>query len=137
MTKMLIDRAVVEQALEALEESLYATTDKSQFLAFEAITTLRAALVESVQEVDAERKRLLSIAKRRADHEASAAVHHAGRWHAAHEHHLTRHAAMRDLIAAMEESVQEPVTRLFGTLPVYDTPPQRPAERAHKIGGEA
>ena len=43
-------RAAAQQALEALEESLYATTDKSQFLAFEAITALRAALAEPVQE---------------------------------------------------------------------------------------
>ena len=50
MTKITIDRSTVEQALEALKESLYATTDKSQFLAFEAITALRAALAEPVQE---------------------------------------------------------------------------------------
>ena len=55
--KMVIDRAIVEQALEALEESLYATTDKSQFLAFEAITVLRAALVEpDIDPVDEYRK---------------------------------------------------------------------------------
>lgn len=52
--------------------------------------------------VTAERERLLARAKNRADYEAKAAAHHAGRWHAAHEHHLTRHAAMRDLIAALE-----------------------------------
>jgi len=39
-------REAAQQALGALEESLYATTDKSQFLAFEAITALRAALAE-------------------------------------------------------------------------------------------
>ena len=39
-------REAAQQALEALEESLYATTDKSQFLAFEAITALKAALAE-------------------------------------------------------------------------------------------
>ena len=49
-----------------------------------------------------ERERLLTLAKKRADYEASAAAHHAGKWHAAHEHHLKRHAAMRDLIDALE-----------------------------------
>jgi hypothetical protein len=43
-------RTAAQQAMEALEESLYATTDKSQFLAFEAITALKAALAEPVQE---------------------------------------------------------------------------------------
>ena len=37
----------MKQALEALEESLYATTDKSQFLAFEAITALRTAIEQA------------------------------------------------------------------------------------------
>ena len=37
---------VLKQARKALEESLYATTDKSQFLAFEAITSLRQAIAE-------------------------------------------------------------------------------------------
>ena len=55
----------------------------------------------------AERDRLLSLAKRRAGQEASAAAHHAGRWHAAHEHHLTRHAAMLDLIGALAETATE------------------------------
>lgn len=41
-----IQEAAIKMALEALEESLYATTDKSQFLAFEAIAALRAALAE-------------------------------------------------------------------------------------------
>ncbi|CAB4141090.1 hypothetical protein UFOVP412_1, partial [uncultured Caudovirales phage] len=50
MSKILIDRAAMQQALEALEECLYATTDKSESLAFEAITALRAALAEPVQE---------------------------------------------------------------------------------------
>ena len=61
-----------------------------------------------VQEpVAAERDRLLSLAKRRAGQEASAAAHHAGRWHAAQEHHLTRHAAMLDLIDALAEAATE------------------------------
>jgi hypothetical protein len=37
-------------ALEALEESLYATTAKSQFLAFEAIAALKEALAQPEQE---------------------------------------------------------------------------------------
>ena len=45
--KMTDLRTAAQQALEALEECLYATTDKSEFLAFEAITALRAALAES------------------------------------------------------------------------------------------
>lgn len=56
----------------------------------------------AAQERAAERERLLALAKKRADYEASAAAHHAGRWHVAHEHHLKRHAAMRDLIEALE-----------------------------------
>lgn len=52
--------------------------------------------------VAAEREQLLALAKKRADHEAHAAAHHASTWHAAHEYHLTRHAAMRDLIAVLE-----------------------------------
>jgi hypothetical protein len=63
------------------------------------ITIPMARLVELEA---AERERLLALAKRRAAHEASAAAHHAGRWQQAHEHHLTRHAAMRDLIDALE-----------------------------------
>jgi hypothetical protein len=46
----------------------------------------------------AERERLLVIAKKRADHEASAAAHHCGTWHEAFQHHLLAHKAMRDLI---------------------------------------
>jgi len=46
----------------------------------------------------AERERLLVIAKKRADHEASAAAHHCGTWHEAFQHHLSAHKAMRDLI---------------------------------------
>ena len=37
-------------ALEALEESLYATTAKSQFLAFEALTAIKEALAQPAQE---------------------------------------------------------------------------------------
>jgi hypothetical protein len=37
----------MQQALEALEESLYATTAKSQFLAFEAIAALRTTIEQA------------------------------------------------------------------------------------------
>ena len=43
-------------------------------------------------------------------------------------------AFIRGKRAALAEPVQEPVTRLFGTLPVYDTPPQRPAEPEYPLG---
>jgi hypothetical protein len=39
----------MKMALEALEESLYATTDKSQFLAFEAITAIKQAFAKQEQ----------------------------------------------------------------------------------------
>lgn len=52
--------------------------------------------------------RMLSVARARAAYEASAAVHHAGRWHNAFEHHTTRLAAMRDVIAAIEAAHKEP-----------------------------
>jgi hypothetical protein len=48
-----------------------------------------------------ERERIFAAAKSRADYEASAAAHHAGSWHAAHEHHMTRYSAMSDLIVAI------------------------------------
>ena len=51
-------RTAAQQALEALEEWLYATTDESEFLAYKAITTLRSALAEPVQEPVARRERL-------------------------------------------------------------------------------
>lgn len=52
--------------------------------------------------VATERERLLTQAKKCTGQEASAAAHYAGKWHAAHERHLIRHAAMRDLIDALE-----------------------------------
>lgn len=50
---------------------------------------------------DARAAELLEVAKRRADHEASAAAHHSGSWYEAHQHHLSAHKAMRDLIDAV------------------------------------
>ena len=95
-----------QQALEALERYQVKRQDFDRFA--DEITALRTALAEPVQEpVAAERDRLLSLAKRRADREASEAAHHAGRWHAAHEHHLTRHAAMLELIGALAETATE------------------------------
>ena len=44
------DKEAMKLALEALEESLYATTAKSQFLAFEAITALKERLAQPEQE---------------------------------------------------------------------------------------
>lgn len=70
--------------------------DEAAFWRSEGLTVIELG------DVAAERERLLTLAKKRADHEASAAGHHAGKWHVAHEHHLTRHAAMRDLIDALE-----------------------------------
>jgi hypothetical protein len=60
------------------------------------------AAMAAARELEAENARLLTLARKRADYEASAAAHHAGKWHAAHEHHLTRYAAMRDLIDTLE-----------------------------------
>ena len=48
--------------------------------------------------IEEERARLLALMKKRAAHEAAAAAHHSGKWHSAYEWHLTRHAAMCDLI---------------------------------------
>ena len=45
------DKEAMKLALEALEESLYATTAKSQFLAFEAITALKERLADPMREV--------------------------------------------------------------------------------------
>ena len=56
MAKMLIDRSTVEQALEALDgvEALLTSMDVTHLLVYEevnnAITALRAALAEPVQE---------------------------------------------------------------------------------------
>ena len=58
MTKMLIDRAVAEQALEALENTARVFADPEDLLSEDvdlvlgAITDLRAALAEPVQEAD-------------------------------------------------------------------------------------
>lgn len=38
------------------------------------------------------------------DYEAKAAAHHAKGWHAAHKYHLTRFAAMSDLMAVMRSN---------------------------------
>jgi hypothetical protein len=48
----------LDLALEALEESLYATTAKSQLLAFEALTAIKQARSASVQEPVAYRSRM-------------------------------------------------------------------------------
>lgn len=48
--------------------------------------------------VKEERARLLALMKKRAAHESAAAAHHSGKRHSAYEWHLTRHAAMCDLI---------------------------------------
>lgn len=49
-----------------------------------------------------ERERMLALARSRTDYEAKAAAHHAGSWHVAHEHHMTRYSAMSDLIDAIQ-----------------------------------
>ncbi len=51
--------------------------------------------------VAAERERLKTLAHNRAGYEAASAAHHAGKWHAAFENHMTRNAAMCDLIDAL------------------------------------
>lgn len=51
--------------------------------------------------VAAERERLLARAHSLAEHERGAIAHHAGKWHAAYEHHLTRHSVMADLIGTI------------------------------------
>ncbi len=51
--------------------------------------------------VAAERERLRAIADKRASHETAATAHYAGRWHVAFDWHVTRHAAMRDLMDAV------------------------------------
>ena len=76
--------------------------------AYTADQIIAYTAAEVARAVAAERERLLSEAKRYADHEASAAAHHSGSWHAAFEHHLERHAAMRDVIQHMERSSQTP-----------------------------
>ena len=48
-------------ALEALEESLYATTAKSQLLAFEAITAIKQALANAALDRKAENARELGL----------------------------------------------------------------------------
>jgi hypothetical protein len=48
-----------------------------------------------------ERERVLKVAQSRYDHEAKGAAHHAGRWHAAYEYHMTRQAAMSDMLDAI------------------------------------
>ena len=55
----------------------------------------------AAREVAAERERLKTLAHKRAGYEAASAAHHAGKWHAAFENHLTRNAAMCDLIDAL------------------------------------
>jgi hypothetical protein len=54
------DKEAMKLALEALEESLYATTAKSQFLAFEAITALKERLAQekALQALHNENERL-------------------------------------------------------------------------------
>ncbi len=100
---MLTDQEL--QSLRNLGNEAEAAADEIKRLRAELVRRrTRAALPQAVlpQAVRNERERLLALAKRRAAHEASAAAHHAGKWQPAHEHHLTRHAAMRDLIDALE-----------------------------------
>ncbi len=95
---MLTDQEL--QSLRNLGNEAEAAADEIKRLRAELVRRrTRAALPQAARN---ERERLLALAKRRAAHEASAAAHHAGRWQPAHEHHLTRHAAMRDLIDALE-----------------------------------
>jgi hypothetical protein len=58
-----------------------------------------AGFVERIRQD--ERERVLKAAKSRYDHEAKGAAHHAGRWHAAYEYHMTRQAAMSDMLDAI------------------------------------
>jgi hypothetical protein len=55
----------------------------------------------ALQEREAERERLKTIAHNRAGYEAASAAHHAGKCQPAFEMHMTRNAAMCDLIDAL------------------------------------
>lgn len=76
----------------------HCTADTMRFA--RALEEAILAAAEPVIRAD-ERERILAVARDRAAHEASAAAHHAGNWHPAHEHHLKRHAAMQDVIGAI------------------------------------
>lgn len=62
---------------------------------------LELAAEQTARVVAEERERLKTMAHSRAGQEAAAAAHYAGKWQAAFEMHLTRNAAMCDLINAL------------------------------------
>ena len=53
---------------------------------------------------NAEREACIAQCKKRMDYEAKAAAHHAGTWQSAHEYHMTRFAAMSDLIDVLRSN---------------------------------
>lgn len=102
-------RTVAQQALEVLE-------DWESPVALPAIVALRAALAEPA----------LQTCNCRWDGEMQMQQ---CTLHEAHVDAIKEWAQRAKFaekkLAALAEPVQKPVTRLFGTLPVYDTPPQR------------
>ena len=55
---------------------------------------------------NAELERVIERCKARMDYEAKAAAHHCGTWHEAYEYHLTRFAAMSDLMDVMRSNFE-------------------------------
>lgn len=76
--------------------------NSDQLIALDAANAIERLSSKSASE------RLRTLAKARAAHEASAAAHHSGNWHAAYEHHLNRHAAMQDLIDVLWPNAEAP-----------------------------
>lgn len=95
-----LDEALV--ARQAREANLRATwaayLDGGPFPLYVASETDDAALRERLA---AERERVIAAAKARYDHEVSAVAHYAGRDSPAYDWHMTRQAAMADMLEAL------------------------------------
>lgn len=92
---------LVDSVMRRYEVRSY-TADQMRAYAAAAIHGSQAAQDDAyVCGRNEERERLKALAHSRAGYEATSAAHHAGTWQAAFEMHMTRNAAMCDLIDAL------------------------------------
>lgn len=100
MTESLhIDRKRMDMALAGPRYSVPDGLNEAQIVAF--IDAVAKAAADGAK---GERERIVARAHSRYEHEVRAAVHHSGRWYAAFEWHLTRQAAMADMLEVIRQA---------------------------------
>lgn len=84
-------------------EALLAENDALVKRLADKVCDANASLLAKVEGLEKDAAAMMARAESRIAHEGAGAVHHAGSWYVAHEYHLTRQKAMRDLLAAMQK----------------------------------